>query len=103
MFGQGIPKGLPTHQNWKHFALYYDGQFNNPMFIAHGFNQLQRASCMRNSARITSSTFNKQKLLQMRPRILATKWRMDIDKSGYRRPHVSDSFSLSVPKTSEFI
>ncbi len=25
MFGQGIPKGLPTHQNWKHFALYYDG------------------------------------------------------------------------------
>ncbi len=30
-----------------------------------------------------SSTFNKQKLLQMRPRILATKWRMDINKSGY--------------------
>ena len=25
MFGQGIPKGLPTHRNWKHFALYYDG------------------------------------------------------------------------------
>jgi hypothetical protein len=21
LFGQGIPKGLPTHRNWKHFAL----------------------------------------------------------------------------------
>ena len=25
LFGQGIPKGLPTHQNWKHFASNYDG------------------------------------------------------------------------------
>jgi hypothetical protein len=25
LFGQGVPKGLPTQQNWKHFALYYDG------------------------------------------------------------------------------
>jgi hypothetical protein len=25
LFGQGIPKGLPTEQNWNHFALYYDG------------------------------------------------------------------------------
>jgi hypothetical protein len=24
LFGQGIPNGLPTQQNWKHFALYYD-------------------------------------------------------------------------------
>jgi hypothetical protein len=24
LFGQGVPNGLPT-QNWKHFALYYDG------------------------------------------------------------------------------
>ena len=31
----------------------YDGRFDNPLFIAHGFNQLQRASCIRNSARIT--------------------------------------------------
>ncbi len=25
LFGQGIPNQLPTHQHWKHFALYYDG------------------------------------------------------------------------------
>jgi hypothetical protein len=53
LFGQGVPTGLPTQQNWKHFSLYYDGRFNDPLFIAHGFNQLQRACCNRNSARIT--------------------------------------------------
>jgi hypothetical protein len=25
LFGQGIPNGLPTQQNWKHFVLYYNG------------------------------------------------------------------------------
>jgi hypothetical protein len=25
LFGQGIPKGLPTEQNWNRFKLYYDG------------------------------------------------------------------------------
>jgi hypothetical protein len=25
LFGQGVPNGLPTQQNWKHFALYYNG------------------------------------------------------------------------------
>ncbi len=53
LFGLGIPNGLPTQQNWKHFSLYYDGQFNDPLFNAHGFNQLQRACCIRNTARIT--------------------------------------------------
>jgi hypothetical protein len=24
LFGQGVPNGLPTQQNWKHFSLYYD-------------------------------------------------------------------------------
>ncbi len=24
-FGPGVPIGLPTQQNWKHFSLYYDG------------------------------------------------------------------------------
>ena len=33
--------------------MYYDGRFSNPLFIAHGFNQLQRASCIRHLARIT--------------------------------------------------
>jgi hypothetical protein len=26
LFGQGVPYGLPTQQNWKYFALYYGGQ-----------------------------------------------------------------------------
>jgi hypothetical protein len=25
LFGQSVPTGLPTQQNWKHFSLYYDG------------------------------------------------------------------------------
>jgi hypothetical protein len=54
LFGQGVPNGLPTQQNLKHFSLYYDGQFHDPLFIAHSFNQLQHACCIRNSARITS-------------------------------------------------
>ncbi len=53
LFGQGIPKGLPTERNWNHFALYYVGRFDDPLFIAHGFNQLQCASCIQSSARIT--------------------------------------------------
>ncbi len=53
LFGQGVPNGLPTQQNWKHFSLYYDGQFDDPLFIAHGFNQLQCACCIQNSTRIT--------------------------------------------------
>ncbi len=44
---------MPTQQNWKKNSFYYDGQFDDPLFIAHGFNQLQRACCIRNSARIT--------------------------------------------------
>ncbi len=38
LFGQGVPNGLPTQQNWKHFSLYYDNWFDDPLFIAHGFN-----------------------------------------------------------------
>ncbi len=53
LFGQGAPNGLPTQQNRKHFSLYYDGRFDDPLFIAHGFNQLQRACCIRNLASIT--------------------------------------------------
>ncbi len=44
---------MPTEQNWNHFALYYNGQFDDHLFIAHGFNQLQRASCIQSLARIT--------------------------------------------------
>ncbi len=54
LFDQGVPNGLPTQQNRKHFSFYYDGRFNDPLFIAHGFNQLQRACCICNLARITA-------------------------------------------------
>ena len=30
--GQGVPNRLPTQRNWKHFSLYYDGQFDDPLF-----------------------------------------------------------------------
>jgi hypothetical protein len=63
LFGQGVPTGLPTQQNWKHLSLYYDGQFDDPLFIAHGFNQLQRACCIRNSARITGKNLANLKSL----------------------------------------
>jgi hypothetical protein len=53
IFCQSVPNRLPTQQNQKHFSFYYDGQFDDPLFIAHGFNQLQRACCIQNSARIT--------------------------------------------------
>ncbi len=53
LFGQGVPTGLPTQLNWKHFSLYYDGRFNDLLLIAHSFNQLQHACCIHNSARIT--------------------------------------------------
>jgi hypothetical protein len=54
LFGQGVPNGLLTQQNRKHFSFYYYGRFNDPLFIAHGFNQLQCACCILNLARITS-------------------------------------------------
>jgi hypothetical protein len=47
--------------------------------------------------------FNKAKLYNLCPKILATKWRMDIDESGYWKPHVSNSPALSVPKTSKAV
>jgi hypothetical protein len=50
LFGQGV---IANSTKWKHFSLYYNGRFDGPLFIAHGFNQLQRACCIRNSARIT--------------------------------------------------
>ncbi len=63
LFGQGVPTGLPTQQNWKHFSLYYDGWFDDPLFIAHGFNQLQCACCICNLARITGKNLANLKSL----------------------------------------
>ncbi len=63
LFVQGVPNGFPTQRNWKHFSLYYDGRFNDPLFIAHGFNQLQRACCIQNLARITGKNLATMKRL----------------------------------------
>jgi hypothetical protein len=50
-----------------------------------------------------SPALNKAKLYHLRPKVLATKWRMDIDERGYWTPHVSNSPALSVPKTSKTV
>jgi hypothetical protein len=50
-----------------------------------------------------SPAFNKAKLHHLRPKNLAPKWRMDIDKRGYWKPHASNSPALSIPKTSKAV
>jgi hypothetical protein len=65
------------------------------------FTQVKRA--WRFQCLPLSPAFNKAKLYHLHPKILATKWRMDIDKSGYWKLHVSNSPALSVPKTSKAV
>jgi hypothetical protein len=50
-----------------------------------------------------SPAFNKAKLYHLRPKILFTKWRMNIGRDGYWKPHVINSSALSVPKTSKAV
>ncbi len=50
-----------------------------------------------------SQAFNKAKLYNIHSKILATKWRMDIDESGYWKPHATNSPALSVPKISKAV
>ncbi len=50
-----------------------------------------------------SPAFNKAKLYHLCPKFLATKWRMDIDKSGYWKPHVSNSPALLIPKHQKLV
>jgi hypothetical protein len=47
--------------------------------------------------------FNKAKLYHLHPKILATKWRMDIGRDGHWKPHVGNSSALSVPKISKAV
>ncbi len=42
-------------------------------------------------------------LYHLRPKILATKWRMDIGRDGYWKPHVRNSSALSAPKISKAV
>ena len=53
LLGKGIPKGTISQAQWKHFSLYYDGPFEDAELIASGFNQLQRSSCIRCTAKIS--------------------------------------------------
>ncbi len=50
-----------------------------------------------------SPAFNKAKFYHLCPKILATEWRMDINESGYWKPHVIDSPALSAPKISKAV
>ncbi len=50
-----------------------------------------------------SPAFNKAKLYNLHLKLLATKWRMDIDESGYWKPHVTTSPALSVPNISKAV
>ncbi len=50
-----------------------------------------------------SPALKKAKLYHLCPKILATIWRMNTDKSGYWKPHVTNSPALSVPKTSKAV
>ena len=50
-----------------------------------------------------SPAFNKAKFYNLHPNILASKWRMDIDESGYWKPHVANFSALSVPKISKAV
>ncbi len=48
-----------------------------------------------------SPIYDKQSRFHLRPKILATKWRMDINEHGYWRPRTSTSPALSRSKISK--
>jgi hypothetical protein len=50
-----------------------------------------------------SPAFNKAKLHHLCPKKFATKWRMDIGRNGYWKPHVINSSALSIPKISKAV
>ncbi|CAM9505644.1 unnamed protein product [Lampetra fluviatilis] len=49
---KGLPKGSLNKKFLHHLFLYYDGRFEDPLFIATTFNQLQRHACVRQTAHI---------------------------------------------------
>jgi hypothetical protein len=48
-----------------------------------------------------SPIYDKRTLFHLRPKILATKWQMDINEHGYWRPRTFTSPALSQPKISK--
>jgi hypothetical protein len=57
--GLGLPKGGMTVAWLRHLFKYYDGRFNDPIFIATAFNQKQRHACIRNTARVAMGNLKK--------------------------------------------
>jgi hypothetical protein len=62
------------------------------------FTQVKEANHFR--CLTLSPKYDKQTLFYLQPKILATKWQMDIDKHRYWRPWTSTSPALSLPKIS---
>jgi hypothetical protein len=52
---------------------------------------------------ITFSSIQQSKVISLTSKNLATKWRMDIGRDGYWKPHLSNSSALSVPKISKAV
>ena len=52
----------------------------------------------------TFSSIQQSKVISLTcKKILATKWRMDVGRDGYWKPHVSNSSVLSAPKISKAV
>ena len=54
LLGKGIPKGNLGLKFHKHCFNYYDGRFEDPLWISTAFNQKQRHACIRKTARVGS-------------------------------------------------
>ena len=52
MLGKGVPRGSMSKSFMRHLLAYYDGRFEDPLFIATAFNQKQRHACIRQAARL---------------------------------------------------
>jgi hypothetical protein len=54
LLGLGLPKGEALKSFLEHCWKYYDGRFEDPMWIATMFSQKQRHACIRKTARVAS-------------------------------------------------
>ncbi|CAN0192124.1 unnamed protein product [Lampetra planeri] len=52
MLGKGVPKGQMTVSFYRHLGRFYDGRFEDPLWISTAFNQKQRHACIRKAASI---------------------------------------------------
>ncbi|CAN0416161.1 unnamed protein product [Lampetra fluviatilis] len=54
MLGKGVPTGSIPKTQLRHCFLFYNGCFEDPLFVATTFNQLQRHACVRSTAQISA-------------------------------------------------